>query len=816
MSKFHSNWRQFLTEGKDAKQKLIFEVEEEEIELIRSAIDDLESEDLPFDKLFKGKRRVLIPLPTLDDETDTGKFLRFLTRHHNGDFIKSDSFAFSPNFETGMMSREMPIADDKFIDFVMNRNPPPPRYEKMKIGKYLGAAERLIDNFIKLQPVLLKRADGEMSDEKTEAVIAKLHDTMFKLFYTKSLLMVYAKMGLYDQVSSVDGFENPMGRLKIAIVALPKAKEFIQEMRAYWQKNAEFLKKNPEGETNNNKFSIILSRHPLDILRMSDFRNIQSCHSPPSRGGGASYFKCAVAEARGEGAIAYVVKTEDLEDIDLDDYEPSYAGDPAERELFYDDARGVGEIEPVSRIRLRLVRRYDTDTPKRYDEGDDIAVPENRIYGLKIPELTQKMMHWAAENQKETLDNFHYEQVSDVRGGGLALDMSRFIKFGGSYEDTDTQQQLLKLAGVLATDNITPKGRIQINTDVEDNTVVDTYERQAQTFQEMAESHVEDADLSFFTVNVNTDYDEGSAWIEPDIYVSFVWDEEDFIKMPNSVDLRYMQQELEDYGPGYDWLSGYRMYAGRKLEPESKIYLRFVVDVSKIYREEVPYFYDTGEFEQFLEELQDVENNRYETVKEILSQLLSREGYMEGGELINLGNAVQSGDKDLYEWDWNVEEGYDNPFELITATTRQIIDHTKIPGATEEKVNLILKSRDFWLEIRKRMHEPIHDRYENKYFVDIERVVRGVDDSDFDFDMSYFVGEDDRDTMVEIFSELVEYWDDEDNLHALFKTVMAEFIKKVDQSASDTKPATNTNEHKIKTTSNKKLFNNWRKFLQES
>ena len=162
---------------------------------------------------------------------------------------------------------------------------------------------------------------------------------------------------------------------------------------------------------------------------------------------------------------------------------------------------------------------------------------------------------------------------------------------------------------------------------------------------------------------------------------------------------------------------------------------------------------------------------------------------MEGGELINLGNAVQSGDKDLYEWNWNVEEGYDNPFELITATTRQIIDHTKIPGATEEKVNLILKSRDFWLEIRKRMHEPIHDRYENKYFVDIERVVRGVDDSDFDFDMSYFVGEDDRDTMVEIFSELVEHWDDEDDLHALFKTVMTEFIKKVDQLASNTEPA---------------------------
>ena len=90
MSKFHSNWRQFLTEGKDAKQKLIFEVEEEEIELIRSAIDDLESEDLPFDKLFKGKRRVLIPLPTSDaralSENQIGPCSEFFLRVRPNDW----------------------------------------------------------------------------------------------------------------------------------------------------------------------------------------------------------------------------------------------------------------------------------------------------------------------------------------------------------------------------------------------------------------------------------------------------------------------------------------------------------------------------------------------------------------------------------------------------------------------------------------------------------------------------------------------------------------------------------------------------------
>ena len=45
---------------------------------------------------------------------------------------------------------------------------------------------------------------------------------------------------------------------------------------------------------------------------MSDFEDITSCHSPPSRGGGDSYYKCAVAEAHGHGAVAYVAKTENI------------------------------------------------------------------------------------------------------------------------------------------------------------------------------------------------------------------------------------------------------------------------------------------------------------------------------------------------------------------------------------------------------------------------------------------------------------------------------------------------------------------------
>ena len=76
----------------------------------------------------------------------------------------------------------------------------------------------------------------------------------------------------------------------------------------YWQQNAAFIKQNIN-KMSNDKYAIVITRDPVDIFRMSDFNQISSCHSPPSRPSpsGNDYYKCAVAEAMGHGAVAYVV-----------------------------------------------------------------------------------------------------------------------------------------------------------------------------------------------------------------------------------------------------------------------------------------------------------------------------------------------------------------------------------------------------------------------------------------------------------------------------------------------------------------------------
>lgn len=160
-----------------------------------------------------------------------------------------------------------------------------------------------------------------------------------------------------------------------------------------------------------NKYSIIYSRVPVDILRMSDFEDegLESCHSE-----GNDYFTCALAEAQNEGAIAYAIKTEDLENIDLDD-----------REIFYDRRRRIEGIAPVARVRLRNITDVGT--------GIAIAVPSSRIYGERLDNFLNTVKKFALDKQADELI------TTDEEGNrvlNISTKTSEFAHRGGSYEDS--------------------------------------------------------------------------------------------------------------------------------------------------------------------------------------------------------------------------------------------------------------------------------------------------------------------------------------------------------------------------------------------
>ena len=114
---------------------------------------------------------------------------------------------------------------------------------------------------------------------------------------------------------------------------------------------------------------VIFSRHPIDVVRMSDFDLLSySCHAQ-----GGAYFRCAVEEARRSakgGGVLFMVSKKKFDEMFPDGVMPQ-TGD-----LFNDSERGISDklnAQATSRIRVRRI--IDEDT------GTEYAVPDKKVYG---------------------------------------------------------------------------------------------------------------------------------------------------------------------------------------------------------------------------------------------------------------------------------------------------------------------------------------------------------------------------------------------------------------------------------------------------
>ena len=133
MHNFHNNWRQFLAEdsfaGPDNK-KLLREIDEDEYEHIRRALDEMGPEDLAFNEMFGGKNRILIPFPITDTKSELGQFIKILSPS-SASTVKD---SFEPDFGSGLMIKEVSKT----------------RKERIKIGKWLAAVEKVVTEALKV------------------------------------------------------------------------------------------------------------------------------------------------------------------------------------------------------------------------------------------------------------------------------------------------------------------------------------------------------------------------------------------------------------------------------------------------------------------------------------------------------------------------------------------------------------------------------------------------------------------------------------------------------------------------------------------
>jgi len=188
-----------------------------------------------------------------------------------------------------------------------------------------------------------------------------------------------------------------IGKAIAALKVSENKKKKYLDWFAMYKDNLEAAFEKPE-------FIVILSRAPIDVVRMSDHRNISSCHS---QGGG--YFQCAIQEAISGGAVAYVVREEDFNELTEEDFQ--------KREIFVDSDRGISGaygLRPMSRLRVR--RLVD-------DNGDEIAIPDTKIYGdTTIPNFYKSLVNYLKNKQSTTPEDF--------RGNS-------YTKKGGTYYDDD-------------------------------------------------------------------------------------------------------------------------------------------------------------------------------------------------------------------------------------------------------------------------------------------------------------------------------------------------------------------------------------------
>lgn len=364
-------------------EALLRELTHSEYSKVVHVVADIDEEDLSFDNIFQGKKRIVIPF----SPGPTGDIKRLL------DLFEENGWKL--NVEDGTVSKEVETQRG-------------PQVRKVKVGKALT-------NLVKL-----KEKHEDAMRELNKAQTAKRQIARGNLAPSVIDAATQAGTTIQDLEAEAQEVENKWGA-EVDKVYDRIQKDFshpnvyyisaldVASLLKHWNENNNFYKQNPEallGEQG--KYSIVMTRAPIDVLRMSDFDDITSCHSPPNKmpdsATGGGYYECAVAEAKGHGPIAYVVENSDIPE----------GFDWEEDEVFDDSSREIYGVTPISRLRIRKFTHNE--------KGYELAVPEFRVYGKTFPTLGNAVTEFLRGAQA----NIPQPESLDV-----------LTRWGGSYSDSE-------------------------------------------------------------------------------------------------------------------------------------------------------------------------------------------------------------------------------------------------------------------------------------------------------------------------------------------------------------------------------------------
>src|SRR3990167_7105331 len=380
--------------------KLLNEISYKNYDKLKNVVADLEV-NKEFDNLFKGNKRIVIPFTRGGMKGEIGEIIEFF-----------NSQGFDVDLKNGVIKKE--------IEYEIPKGEKKGQKVKKTFNERIGKVLKLFEDF--------EEAEFSPNKEKRK----NLGDKIRKIFNIQTIDpdIIFFKRGEPSKGS---------------------------KWSKWWASKSEYYRKNPEAIKEQSEYSIIISQASTDLLRMSDFSNIRSCHSQ-----GQSYFKCVWSEIKTQSSIAYLVKTEDLKNIDL-----------TADEIFKDKERGVDGINPLSRVRLR---KYKDNSRNKF-----FLVPEARVYGDRPPGVVDELIDWAWEKQKDIFE-------------GEVPEIEEIQSFGGSYKDTNDGQLLNSF---FKTDKFADSEETEHhNEDEDDQSEFDRIEHEADEIGQYANQNLQYVSVS--------------------------------------------------------------------------------------------------------------------------------------------------------------------------------------------------------------------------------------------------------------------------------------------------------------------------------
>ena len=450
------NWNKFL------KEQEVNEAIQKEIDFLDEALQIPVSE-LPFGNIFGNSYRIIEPVNSLKKETPLARVVFALTKF---------GWEVAEPKDGKILCSKTKITH--FIDG-KGKQGVSRKTTTLNLPKVMGSIIKFIEES---RPRMLKEAGTiamQGAKRYTDASIDLPEDAKYivpagifdSIPYTAN---EYRKiMSFYDAQMYWINSKRSSGKTKFYFNAIGVDYENFKEFSNYAINEFDDLVANVDQYLERNY--IIYSRHPVDVFRMSDHAKITSCHALPSMKGDKEldqYNKCALSEVYGNGMIAYVVPVKNFKMFPPTQESLDKFGN---QEIFYDQMRQDETsdlIEPTSRIRIKNVAFHKDEK----SEPIRLAVSQGKIYGPRVPGFLNAVNKKLAKTQEKEVKEIIKQGTED--SGKQEIDISKFTRYGGSYQDTgyEVAKTLPMLFRKFDRDLILKGDKVSYNQDIEDSIVM--------------------------------------------------------------------------------------------------------------------------------------------------------------------------------------------------------------------------------------------------------------------------------------------------------------------------------------------------------